>query len=151
MLRSATDEDLSTSKFVSLKAIRKECFRLVRFIPAEDSEEDGTLELNHAAVFAFLREDAETDELRREDRLASPDLICDLCVKYLSQPRYSGLLQRKTRHESILAHQLLLYAAKYWYRHCDERTKCLDSRERLRQFLLSPNFIPCFKSRACRS
>jgi len=89
MLRSATDEDLSTSKFVSLKAIRKECFRLVRFIPAEDSEEDGTLELNHAAVFAFLREDAETDELRREDRVASPDLICDLCVKYLSQPAAS--------------------------------------------------------------
>ena len=146
MLRSTAAEDLSSSKFVSLTAIRKECSRLVRFIQAEDCDEDGTLELNHSAVFAFLRENADMEEQERE-RIVSPNLICDLCVRYLAQPRYSQLLTRKSPSEfttwfgeSISTHQLLLYAAKYWYRHCDERATCPESCERLREFLLSPNF-----------
>ena len=148
MLRSATGEDLNTSKFVSLTGIRKECSRLVRFIQAEDSEEDGTLELNHSAVFAFLREDSDITDVASEERVVLPYLICDLCIKYLSQPRYSKLLTRRTHcefttwsGESILTHQLLLYTAKYWYRHCDERATSPDYHERLRQFVFSPNFF----------
>lgn len=147
MLRSAADEDLSQTKFVSLLNLRKECSRLVRFIQAEDGQEDGTLELNHSAVFAFLREDTDITELEPEGYVVSPNLLCDLCVKYLAQPRYSELLKRKTHHEfitwsgeDISNHQLLLYAAKYWYRHCDERTTCAEARGRLRNFLHSPNF-----------
>lgn len=146
ILRSAANEDLSTSKFVSLTTIRKECSRLVRFIQEEDSE-DGTLELNHSAVFAFLREDVETEDVKPEECVVSRDLICDCCVKYLSQPRYSRLLGKKNHYEfttwlgeSTSKHQLLLYAAKYWYRHCDEKMPSPDSQDRLRKFLLSPNF-----------
>ena len=147
MLRSASGENLNTSKYVSLTAIRKECSRLVRFIQAEDSEEDGTLELNHSAVFAFLREDSDITEVASEERAVLPHLICDLCVRYLSQPRYSKLLTRRTHYEfttwsgeSFLTHQLLLYTAKYWYRHCEERATSPDYHERLRQFIFSPNF-----------
>lgn len=145
ILRSASDEDLSTSKFVSLTTIRKECSRLVRFIQEENSE-DGTLELNHSAVFKFLRED-EIEDVKPEERVASRDLICDCCIKYLSQPRYSRLLKRQNHHEfttwlgeSTAKHHLLLYAAKYWYRHCDEKMSSPSSLNRLRHFLLSPNF-----------
>ena len=67
MLRSATSEDLDSSKLVSLTAIRKECSRLVRFIQAEESEGDDTLELHHSAVFAFLRGDSHTGELGSEE------------------------------------------------------------------------------------
>ena len=147
MLRSATGEDLNTSKFVSLTAIRKVCSRLVRFIQAEESEGDGTLELNHSAVFAFLRGDSDSGELSSEEQYVSPSLICELCIKYLSQPRYSKLLRRETHYDfitwsgdSVLTHQLLLYTAKYWYRHCDERPTSTDFHEQLRQFILSPNF-----------
>lgn len=147
MLRSATGEDLSTSKLVSLTAIRKECSRLVRFIQAEESEGDGTLELYHSAVFAFLRGDSDVGELGSEEQVVSPSLICELCIKYLSQPRYSKLLRRETHYEfttwsgeSVLTHQLLLYTAKYWYRHCDERPTSTDFHEQLRQFIFSPNF-----------
>ena len=143
ILRSGADEDLSTSKYVDLTTIRKECSRLVRFIQEEGSE-DGTLELNHSAVFAFLREDAQTE---LEERVVSQDLICDCCVKYLSQPRYSKLLEKKNHYEfttslgeSTLKHQLLLYAAKYWYRHCDEKSFAPESQDRLKHFLMSPNF-----------
>lgn len=118
----------------------------MRFIQEEDSEH-GTLELNHSAVFAFLREEAETEDVKPEERAVSPGLICDCCMKYLSQPRYSRLLERKTHYEfmtwsgeSTLKHQLLLYTAKYWYRHCDEKTSSSDSQDQLRQFLWSPNF-----------
>lgn len=148
MLRSATGEDLNTSKFVSLTAIRKECLRLVRFIRAEDTEEDGTLELNHSAVFVFLREDSDTNELVSGERVVLPNLICDLCIKYLSQPRYSRLLKRRTHFEftaqsgeNVMIHQLLLYTAKYWYRHCDERATSSDYHERLRQLICSQNFF----------
>ena len=147
MLRSASGENLNTSKYVSLTAIRKECSRLVRFIQAEDSEGDGTLELNHSAVFAFLREDSDITEVASEERAVLPYLICDLCVKYLSQPRYSKLLTRRTHYdfttwsgESFLTHQLILYTAKYWYRHCEERATSPDYHERLRQFIFSRNF-----------
>ena len=147
MLRSTTGEDLSTSKLVSLIAIRKECSRLVRYIQAEESEGDSTLELNHSAVFAFLRGDSDTGEVGSEEQIVSPSLICELCMKYLSQPRYSKLLKRETHYdfttwsgESVLTHQLLLYTAKYWYRHCDDSVPSTDSRERLRQFIFSPNF-----------
>lgn len=147
MLRSGTGEDLNTSKFVGLTAIRKECSRLVRFIRAEDTEEDGTLELNHSAVFVFLREDSDINEVAPEERVVLPNLICDLCIKYLSQPRYSKLLTRRTHFEftawsgeSISIHQLLLYIAKYWYRHCDERATSPDYHERLRQLIFSQNF-----------
>ena len=147
MLRTAAGEDLNTSKFVSLTAIRRECSRLVRFIKAEDSEEDGTLELNHSAVFAFLREDGDTSEIALEEPVVSPNLICELCIKYLSQPRYSRLLKRETHYEfttrlgdSILTNQLLLYTAKYWYRHCDDRALSPDHLERLRKFIFSQNF-----------
>ena len=147
MLRSATDDDLSTSKFVTLSAIRKECSRLVRFIQTGDSDEDGTLELNHSAVFAFLRENSDTSEIASKEQVVSPNLISDLCIKYLSQPRYSKLLRRETHYEfatwsgeSVLAHQLLLYTAKYWYRHCDEGAMSLAHNERLRQFIFSQNF-----------
>lgn len=146
ILRSAADEDLSTSKFVSLTTIRKECSRLVRFVQDEDNE-DGTLELNHSAVFKFLREDEETEDVKPEERVVSRDLICDCCVKYLSQPRYSRLLKKESHYdfttwlgESTSKHHLLLYAAKYWYRHCDEKVSSPGSQDRLRQFLLSPNF-----------
>ena len=91
VLRSAANEDLSNSKFVSLTNIRKECSRLVRFIQEEDGE-DGTLELSHSAVFAFLREDVEIEDVNPEERVVALVLICDCCVKYLSQPRYSRLL-----------------------------------------------------------
>ena len=147
MLRSASGENLNTSKYVSLTVIRKECSRLVRFIQAEDSGEDGTLELNHSAVFAFLREDSDITEVASEERAVLPYLICDLCVKYLSQPRYSKLLTRRTHYEfttwsgeNFLTHQLLLYTAKYWYRHCEERATSPDYHERLRQFIFSRNF-----------
>ena len=133
---------------VNLTSIRKECSRLVRFIQAEDSEEDGTLELNHSSVFTFLREDAETEDVNREERVVSLDLICDCCIRYLSQPRYAKLLEKKSHYEfttwldeSILKHQLLLYGAKYWYRHWDEKMSSPDSHERLRKFLLSSNFL----------
>ena len=118
----------------------------MRFIQEEDSE-DGTLELSHSAVFAFLREEAETEDVKPEERAVSPGLICDSCVKYLFQPRYSRLLEKRNHYEfttclgeSTSEHQLLLYAAKYWYRHCDEKTSSSESQDRLRQFLLSPNF-----------
>ena len=146
MLRSASGENINTSKYVSLTAIRKECSRLVRFIQAEDSE-DGTLELNHSAVFAFLREDSDITEVASEERAVQPELICDLCVRYLSQPRYSKLLTRRTHYEfttwsgeNVLTHQLLLYTAKYWYRHCEETATSPDYHKRLRQFIFSRNF-----------
>lgn len=148
MLRSGTGEDLNTTKFVTLTAIRKECSRLVRFIQTEGSEEDGTLELNHSAVFAFLRENSDINEIASEEQVVLPNLICDLCIEYLSQPRYSKLLTRRTHFEftagsgeNISIHQLLLYTAKYWYRHCDERATSPDYHERLRQLIFSQNFI----------
>jgi len=42
-------------------------------------------------------------------------------------------------------HQLVLYAAKYWYRHCDESSISGEIQELVRNFLLSENFLTCLR------
>ena len=79
----------------------------------------------------------------------SPSRIGDLCVRYLSLERYSRLpkLPPGICHEpSTLSyndpqqHGLLLYCAKFWFRHLDDLKPTPELRKTLRDFVRSPNF-----------
>jgi hypothetical protein len=119
---------------------------------------NGTLVLSHSAVHTFLREHSQSDKRThctipdcQECDLVSADIITLCCLRYLTQPRYVALEQKSRLHfvskdGSILReHHFVLYAAKYWYRHCDDSSISTEIQELARRFLLSENFQTCLQ------
>lgn len=79
----------------------------------------------------------------------SPSQVGDLCIRYLSQKRYSMLMELPPGdcHERLALsydddrqHGLLPYCAKYWHRHLEDLEPTQELRKLLRGFLRSPNF-----------
>jgi len=82
--------------------------------------------------------------------------IAEICLKYLSQPRYRRLLIKKDDTfytstgdselgEDIHSHQLLGYAAKYWDKHLDEVAGTQDRCDKVQQFVMSRQFLTCLQ------
>lgn len=138
--------------------ITSECPALVRYVKPGDGSTNGTLVLSHSAVHTFLREHSESDNRShctisncQECDLVSADIITLCCLRYLMQPRYVAMEQKSRLHfvcqdgSALKEHQLVLYAAKYWYRHCDESSISTEIQELVRTFLLSENFLTCLQ------
>ena len=136
--------------------IRGECSALVRYIKPSDGSGNGTLVLSHSAVHTFLREHSDerqcTERNCQEANIVSADILRQCCIKYLLQPRYSTTLQQRGRLNFISGdgtplkeHQFALYAAKYWYRHCDDLMPSDDAKNLVRRLLMSENFQTCLQ------
>ena len=127
---------------------------------ADDDKEPGNplCRLCHSTVQEFLITNPEV--LRVEDtrvvtplfsNVISPQRIGDLCLRYLSQPRYSNLLEIPVgnKHEGWTVfsddrharqHAFLSYCTKYWNRHLEDLNPTPELRKALYGFLRSPNF-----------
>ncbi|KAF5502847.1 hypothetical protein CGCA056_v014210 [Colletotrichum aenigma] len=75
--------------------------------------------------------------------------VGDVCLRYLSQSRYStfvGLAPGECHiplgltYDDAQQHGLLPYSAKYWDRHLEDVEPTQERREELLKFLQSPNF-----------
>ena len=136
--------------------IRGECSALVRYMKPSDGSGNGTLVLSHSAVHTFLREHSDNHQCTEnnclETHVVSADILRQCCVKYLLQPRYSTTLEQRGRLNfvsgdgtSLKEHQFALYAAKYWYRHCDDLLPSDETKDLVRRLLESENFQTCLQ------
>jgi NACHT domain len=110
------------------------------------SSTENRCRLFHSTVKEFLKKNPLVEGIS-----ITPSVLADVCLLYLCQPRYSGLLKRiddgdssewkTTDGESIEKDHFLQYTAKYWYMHMDNVDQPSDElTDRIRAFLASPNF-----------
>jgi hypothetical protein len=108
--------------------------------------------LTHATVRNYLIKNPEV--LSSNTPNACPitsAAMANVCLSYLSQPRYQRLLVCKgdtfvnPAGEDVMEHHLLSYAAKYWDRHLDDVSYTVKWCERVKQFLASPQFQTCLQ------
>ncbi|KAI0424043.1 hypothetical protein F5Y09DRAFT_354051 [Xylaria sp. FL1042] len=154
MLRTPSGCNLREDRATEKKILNC-CLSLVRHTPKEsDGYNVGLLRLSHSAVRTFLLDSSTTISFEAKHQpLVESRIIGDCCLRYLSQPRYGILLVKRDTtkfetidHVTILPHQFLLYAAKYWFQHFDSQVEnsdtCLDDRDKtiVTGFLRSTNF-----------
>lgn len=101
--------------------------------------------LSHGSVKTFLvRNPSVLSEA--ESCRVSPQLLVDVCLKYLQQPRYKKQLTRgggtfmTASGQDILDHNLLNYCAKYWHKHMDDIPYSPELCKRVEEFVRSTNF-----------
>jgi hypothetical protein len=109
--------------------------------------------LTHATVRTFLlrqMSDAADEGGPRVLRTV-PDTLADICLKYLMQPRFAGLLTKNgdvledSLSVDIDKHHLLPYAAKYWDKHLDVVKDWRSFYEPVRKFVFSEQFFTCLQ------
>lgn len=154
MTRTASNSNLNDNKRVDADKILTSCMSLVRLIKSKSDPDpdDGLLRLSHSAVGVFLMKYSDdSEDIEETDQLISSTIMRDCCLKYLLQPRYSGLLQKSPAGgfvtgdgEDVNTHQLVLYAAKYWDKHADNISED-DEKTAVVQFLHSKNFLACIQ------
>ncbi|TFK72378.1 hypothetical protein BDN72DRAFT_836341 [Pluteus cervinus] len=117
--------------------------------------EGRTCRLLHSSVLEFLRE--HPDALGEENRISSFS-IADVCLRYLSMPRFAEPLQKRVSSSSVVTwrdskggpvdvHHFARYAAKNWAKHLEEIIPEDQARiqKRLEGFVASPNFQTCLQ------
>lgn len=112
-----------------------------------------TCTLTHATVRNFLLKQASNVGSAQERSVLqiTPDILADVCLKYLSQARFSTLLSKNgdvfedNLNVDIHDHQLLPYAAKYWDKHLDVARDWQSFCRPVRQFVFSPQFFTCLQ------
>jgi hypothetical protein len=146
--------NLSSNHGFFLDRLRSRCAPLVVFYPASEGAEDGQFRLSHQSVRKFLYEHWRNHQPGPERQAGSDmcmiddKLFANVCLRYLSQQRYSRLLSKKSPDEfisgnttDIRQHHLLQYAAKYWYRHLEYIQPDNSLKELTREFVESPQFL----------
>ena len=103
--------------------------------------EETRCQLYHSTVKEFLKKNPLVEEIS-----INPSVLANVCLLYLCQPRYRGLLKKidgewKTANgHSIEKDHFLQYTAKYWYTHIDKVQPSIELTDRILGFLKSPNF-----------
>ncbi|KAK8249067.1 hypothetical protein IWZ00DRAFT_316077 [Phyllosticta capitalensis] len=153
---------LTKGRMIEREAIIHRCELFVDFIPFPSSPSDGYLKLSHGSVFKFLHGSPEggqrqdkgqsdaLDSSSRNDPVVKGSIIAKACLKYLSQDRYSVLLNKVSSTEfktsapprqRVCDHKFLCYAAKHWFHHLQEVGHSLKRCANVAKFLLSPQFL----------
>lgn len=169
MLRTKASMNLNVNRRPITKRIQEFLVPFVRMIDHDSrSEDESTILLSHSAVRMFLLEgDIGKEKLCDGKDFVTSDVVRETCLRYLSQPRYSKLLQKigpdkfitdDSPTGNISTHYLLSYAAKYWHQHFDTAAKA-DSKQgaevgvapdpqvfkAVQTFLRSSNFATCIQ------
>lgn len=107
-----------------------------------------TCTLAHATVRKFLVKRAQNPEAQDDTTLrVVPDTLASICLKYLMQSRFAGLLRKDGEtfkdelEEDIVNHHLLSYAAKYWDKHLDVVQEWESLCEVVKRFTMSGQFF----------
>ncbi|KAL4914739.1 hypothetical protein BDW62DRAFT_189997 [Aspergillus aurantiobrunneus] len=105
--------------------------------------------LFHSTVKEFIKNNPTILSEGEEDVhnvTIDPSILADLCLQYLSQPRYSTLLEkvdnvwRLSCGDSPDKDAFLRYSAKYWYYHAEDVPPSTGLSEKIAIFLRSSNF-----------
>ncbi|KAK8128523.1 hypothetical protein PG984_009631 [Apiospora sp. TS-2023a] len=165
IIRTGDGHDFDEFDLVSSSLIVDCCMSLVRRIPAIGRKrDDDILRLSHSSVQTYLSHKSDISKEFVEDPLVKSRIIWDCCRRYLSQPRYSKLLEKRNdgkfytaSGEEIASHRFLSYAAKYWFQHCDmlrpgvsngdqqSSTTIEGTTAEVKSFMISPNFRTCLQ------
>ncbi|KAK4146874.1 uncharacterized protein C8A04DRAFT_25453, partial [Dichotomopilus funicola] len=129
MTKTDDGHNLRTNRITTPDKILSSCMSLVRQQAnpgyGQDSPQNSVLRLSHSAVRAFLIKNSDVEKSNSKDaeQFVTSQIIKNCCLRYPRQPRYRHPLEyangtfRTHRGESLEDHQLLTYAAKYWYQH----------------------------------
>ncbi|KAK2012798.1 hypothetical protein LZ32DRAFT_677075 [Colletotrichum eremochloae] len=110
--------------------------------------------LCHSTVYEFLAANPDVLRARTSNQAAfkymiAPSQVGDVFLRYLSQSRYSNLVDLSPSkcdalpvilYDDVQKHGLLPYSAKYWDRHLEDLEPTTDLQEKLLNFLKSSNF-----------
>ncbi|KAH7364600.1 hypothetical protein BKA65DRAFT_141598 [Rhexocercosporidium sp. MPI-PUGE-AT-0058] len=159
MIRTAKGENLSDNKRVDPRKILNGCLSLVRYIKIDCNYQNDILHLSHSAVRTFLMKHSDKADAPPHEEFADSRILRDSCLQYLSQPRYSKMLEKDAygmfwtvEDEGTTDHRLLSYAAKYWYQHFDTEEDCSGpvppqphDKDQVVGFLRSTSFKTCLQ------
>lgn len=119
-----------------------------------EAEVKSVCSLSHAAVHSYLVKNprilftsANNGELREENLLITSKTLASICLKYLSQPCYGQLLEKKgdafitKDKQDINDHHLLTYAAKYWSVHLEGVAPTDGWYDQVADFVKSRQFL----------
>jgi len=122
-----------------------------------DDKEGAFCSLTHASVRKFLvkNPDILNTSGSQKGNLITPDIMGNVCLKYLWQPCYKNLMIQ-TEFEGdvsfkcgagndIMDQHLLAYAAKYWDRHLDDVPYSEELCQRVTKFIESSHFLTCLQ------
>ncbi|KAK8852333.1 vegetative incompatibility protein HET-E-1 [Apiospora arundinis] len=164
--RNGDGQDFDELELVSSSKIVACCMSLVRRIPAigRKRDDDDLLRLSHSSVWTYLMDNSDVSQEVVQSPLVESRIMWECCRRYLGQPRYSKLLEKRNdgkfctaSGEEIASHRLLTYAAKYWFRHCDMlwpeafdggqplSSAMEDAIAEVKSFMISPNFRTCLQ------
>lgn len=141
------------------KDIVRSCLPLIRHDPITD-----IIIFSHSAIVECLFDDTAPKEeyLARLWPVVDPRIVRTVCLRYLKQPKYEEPLVRRTDDsygvrnsqgwvDEVASHSLLVYAAKYCFRHFDAREESRaalleqDEIDGITQFVQSANFLTCIQ------
>lgn len=166
--------DFSRNKITTPDKVLSSCMSLIRLQASpgygDDSLQNSVVRFSHSAVRAFLIKNSDVDKSKDEEGFVTSQIIKSCCLRYLRQPRYRHPLEytngafRTHRGESLRAHRLLTYAAKYWHQHFDSHSSSSssspfalnrspselrgpqdDDMTHVKAFLCSSNFQTCLQ------
>ncbi|OCK82019.1 hypothetical protein K432DRAFT_433750 [Lepidopterella palustris CBS 459.81] len=146
-------KNLSKKRTLFKDMVLELCAPLVEVREVENDESRNVCSLTHGSVRSYLikKRSILQESSANSDCSISNTELADICLKYLSQPRYRRLLSKKDDTfytttsdelgEDIRDHQLLGYAAKFWDRHLDEVQATPERFEKVHQFIISRQFL----------
>ncbi|OCL03472.1 hypothetical protein AOQ84DRAFT_433927 [Glonium stellatum] len=151
-------KNMNNRKTLFKEKVLELCAPLVEVREEKQNKHRNVCSLTHSSVRNYLvkkRDILQDDGLSGNFSITSAE-IADVCLKYLSQPRYRRLLIKKDDTfytnigdsepgEDIHSHQLLGYAAKYWDKHLDEVAGTPDRCDKVQQFVISRQFLTCLQ------
>ncbi|QKX57422.1 uncharacterized protein TRUGW13939_04534 [Talaromyces rugulosus] len=126
------------------------CQPLVRVHEVQGQEETFEIcTLTHGSVKTFLLKNPQilTHGPGSPAYALTTDVMANICLKYLLQPRYQYLLTKKgetfvdLNDKDIMDHHLLSYAAKYWDKHLDSVEFSPQIYEKVLELITSPKFF----------
>ena len=156
-VRLTAGQNLRKSAIPSAEFVDR-CEPLIKRTPLHENSDEELVTITHSIAHRFLLSrsdlsiiddaDAVMTSLPRENppslRISS---IADACLNYLSQPRYSQLLKKRTASQfevgefEISQQKLLSYAAKFWSIHFELHEGSEELFQRIFQFIIAPNYV----------
>jgi hypothetical protein len=129
------------ARSLDLDELQRDCAPFISFDMRHSGDQNNYVRLTHASASDFLRGLTQRQITTQHAVRIDSNLIAEVCIKMLSQERYSDTSIDLTSTQAFYS-----YAAKYWHRHVDESDgnpallEAAGSFVRSRQFMTLTRF-----------